>query len=356
MELQNKSLLVSVRDDENAETSASKLKDQLEEGTMHLNVIKERLEDHVTTIIHLRCSDLSASKELEKWFVGIHRDAKKSPGWLGRIVIGPNKEEDSVLEYIVCFRFETHQLLLNWIRSSTRASWVKKMEKIKGVTHLGTDVSGGHVCFLPESMIETAQRNLTGQSESPVPFVSRTETSATPHSPPPKWRISLVIWIALQISLIPWHYTFQKTMQSAGFPKESILLISLVSIVTILQYFLMPILVKCVFHGFLNNANVPALGKGSEPFETLRYGLTCFRPALEEEDEETRILRLQSESKFRNLDRQIRLLREEIGSSRRRINGRLTDIESHLTTDKKAALPGFIAEMEEEKQDVSFGT
>ena len=43
MELQNKSLLVSVRDDENTETSASKLKDQLEEGTMHLNVIKERL-------------------------------------------------------------------------------------------------------------------------------------------------------------------------------------------------------------------------------------------------------------------------------------------------------------------------
>ena len=102
MELQNKSLLVSVRDDENAETSASKLKDQLEEG-IHLNVIKERLEDHVTTIIHLRCESFSASRELESWFEGIHRDAKKSPGWLGRIVIGPKKENDSILEYIVCF-------------------------------------------------------------------------------------------------------------------------------------------------------------------------------------------------------------------------------------------------------------
>jgi len=43
MELQGKSLLVSVRDDENNERSASKLRDQLDASAQeHLNVIKEK--------------------------------------------------------------------------------------------------------------------------------------------------------------------------------------------------------------------------------------------------------------------------------------------------------------------------
>jgi len=159
-----------------------------------------------------------------------------------------------------------------------------------------------------------------------------------------------VIWVALQISLIPWHYTLQQAMKDAGFAKEIILLISLFAIVTILQYFLMPIMVKYIFFHFLNNTNIPALGEGSEPFETLRYGLTCFRPTLEEEDEESRLRELRHEMRFREMDKQIRMLREEIGSSRRRINGRLIDIESRLT-NKKPVLPEVINVMEEEEEE-----
>ena len=71
MELQNKSLLVSVRDDENTETSASKLKDQLEEGTMHLNVIKERLEDHVVRVFTLT-QIFKIKLEIQPTYICVH--------------------------------------------------------------------------------------------------------------------------------------------------------------------------------------------------------------------------------------------------------------------------------------------
>ena len=77
---------------------------------------------------------------------------------------------------------------------------------------LDKDLQEWTVAFLPQKMAEAAW--VSGQKiMSPEGKQGDKE-----NAPPPKWRSVIIIWLSLQMTVLPWAYTVGPMMHEAGFP------------------------------------------------------------------------------------------------------------------------------------------
>ena len=136
----------------------------------------------------------------------------------------------------------------NLIRSPERLYWVKKLSEMGVAETLDKDLQEGTVAFLPQKMAEAAWVSLSGQKIM-SPEVNKA-IKKTP--PPPKWRSVIIIWLSLQMTVLPWAYTVGPMMHEAGVPGPINLLITLVLVVTTVKWLLIPTLdrlLRCFLFG-----------------------------------------------------------------------------------------------------------
>ena len=111
-------------------------------------------------------------------------------------------------------------------------------------TVISTDIQEGTVAFMPPKMTAAAwgmlfaQNDNTGldkiQDAKPAPIVRR-------QGPPPKWRTTVVVWISLMATVMPWNYWVAPWLiKDLKVPIFWYLFIILIPVVVALKWFLLP--------------------------------------------------------------------------------------------------------------------
>lgn len=294
-------------------------------------------EDQVSAFVHMRLRDeykydIEARKSLNSWLNGILGEAQKwRPGaWKGRVLLKPSDGSEGQ-DYIVVFRFATYELLGGWLNSKQRRSWIRKLSEL-GVTDLiGTDIQEGTVAFMPPSMTEAAWRSLSsrndiqdGEKHNAVGIKARGQ--------PAKWKSFIVIWLGLQCTVIPFTITAGAAMNTAGIPFVWSLILTLSTLVPVLNCFLLPILDR-LFAPFLHgNDCCPKY----EPFLTLQVGFICCRPSARAASEAEKKVE-QVTDRVRTLETNAQKLRRGQSIARRRLLERVELLETKSLGQSKIA-------------------
>ncbi len=109
----------------------------------------------------------------EEWFHGIATDARKFPGHLGVSAIRPREHDRP--EYVVILKFDRYDNLKQWLESDTRRQWLERLQPL---------------IEKPESV-----QTLTGLE------TWFTLSSKPIKSPPPRYKMALVTWLGVFITL-----------------------------------------------------------------------------------------------------------------------------------------------------------
>lgn len=266
----------------------------------------------MAALVHLRLQSADKREALEEWMSGIFQACKswRSGSWLGRVILSPKPGD---LDYLVVFRFRTLDLMQGWLASSTRQQWLTKLRE-ENIAHIiSSDVQQGSVIFTPEPMMQVAWNSLTGQT------IAEEEVKPKKRAPPPKWRTGFVIWVSLWITVIPWFYYVMSPMTAAGISLELRLVLTLVPIVMVVKWFLLPVLDK-MFHCFLvaPRCKCPCLPAG-EPCTSLQDGCICCRPGAPKVDKSVRQLEM--------LEKQMLEMRRHNGLVRCQLMNRIERLE-----------------------------
>ena len=284
------------------------------------NVNNITSEDQVTTILHMRLMDAKHRVEFEKWLAGILKASQewKKNAWSGRIVLRPPKKD---VDYVVLFRFKTHKLMEGWLCSPERRLWLNKLSKLNIVETIDKDLQEGNVVFLPQGMVNAAWSSLSGQENIISPTITKTIKRSPP---PPKWRSAMIVWVSLQMTVIPWTLFVHPTLHEySGLPPYINLLITLTIIVAVVKWLLIPTLdrlCKC----FLFGKTFPAM----EPCLSCQKGCPCCRPS----STKTKNIDVYAE-KLEILERQLQNTRRINGVGRRRLLERIETIEAATFID-----------------------
>jgi antibiotic biosynthesis monooxygenase (ABM) superfamily enzyme len=105
-------------------------------------------------------------KEFEAWLGGVTRASSSLPGHEGTVVLRPTPRE-----VMLVFRYATQAHLDAWTSSPSRAEWIAK----------GDELTDGPAIVQAQSGLET-WFTLPGQPAQ---------------TPPPRWKMALVTWLAL---------------------------------------------------------------------------------------------------------------------------------------------------------------
>ena len=125
-------------------------------------------EGPVTAVIR-RTVKSGKEEEFEIWLKGVGGDALQFPGHLGTNIIRPSSR--SRPEYIIIFRFDTYQHLMDWETSEIRHRWVQRVQSlIVGETHIH-HLSGLEYWFTVQDLPE--------------------------YDTPPRIKMAVVTWLAL---------------------------------------------------------------------------------------------------------------------------------------------------------------
>ena len=269
-------------------------------------------EDQVTTLLHMRLKHENDRVEFENWLAGILKASQewKKNAWSGRIVLRPPKNGS---DYIVMFRFKTSRLMEGWLRSPERRSWLTKLIKLDIAETIDKDLQEGNVVLMPKGMENAAWSSLSGQQNITSPEITK---KIKRQGPPPKWRSSIVVWISLQITVIPWFMYVVPALQPYEIPPYISTIIALIAIVSVVKWFLIPVLdrlLKC----FLFGKPCPAV----EPCLSCQKGCPCCRPGPKSNSADIYANKLQT------LERQLQNTRRLNGAGRRRLLERIENIE-----------------------------
>ncbi len=305
--------------------------------------------DQVTAFIHIRLRQEvpNAEESFEKWCTGILRASQvwKPGAWAGRIVL---KTPASVAartgktEYVILFRFRSYALMHGWLNSDERLKWKARLAKLGCTDQISTDLHEGIVAFMPRSMQEVAWRCVAALDD-----VQNGEKGAGPLlaperiNPPPKWKTGLVVWIGLQLSVLPWDLLVAPSLE---LPLFWSLALSLFCTVPVVKYLLLPLLDRCL-HRFLFGRRCPAV----EPCLSLQEGCPCCRARSgraeddgaghsSDDDDDNRLAML--EQRFRNLRRAQNVMR-----------GRLLERLEHLESFVRKEEQSIALNIDESRRD-----
>jgi antibiotic biosynthesis monooxygenase (ABM) superfamily enzyme len=212
-----------------------------------------------------------------------------------------------------------------WLKSDERLGWNTRLRDLGVSDVVSTDLHEGIVAFMPRSMQDVAWRCVTALDD-----VQDGEKDAPPPKhkvagPPPKWRSGLVIWLSLQVSVLPWDLAVAPALKATSMNLFWRIVLSLFSIVPIIKLLLLPLLDRCM-HCFLFGSRCPAV----EPCLTLQVGCGCCRhtpPKASDDDDDDRVAML--EQHFRNMRRTQNVTR-----------GRLLERVEHLESLGRKVLVG----------------
>ena len=136
-------------------------------------------QDQVTAFLHCRV-DHSRKDVFTTWLDGILEAARtfRPDKWGGQMVLGPagpttHDERGETDDYVVMFRFAEYNTMRDWVQSTSRVEWKKKLEDINNgddrgpvsVT-LSTDMQEGTLVFMPQKMIGAAWMTFTGEADA----------------------------------------------------------------------------------------------------------------------------------------------------------------------------------------------
>ena len=283
--------------------------------TLPFNLSQISSADQCTAFIQLRLLDFNKASLLNEWFDGILTASQqwRRNAHAGRIVLKP-PSNDGIQNYICMFRFKSWVLMSQWLRSSTRSHWMKKLDRLNITVSVSSDIQEGEVCFLPESMRMAGWKSLSGSAieEEMVPNQQN-------QAPPPKWRIVIIIWLALQITVLPWTLTIDTVLSNLGMTLIWRVILSLICIVPIVDYVLVPLLDRTC-HCFLFAPRC----KPIEPCLSLQIGCACCRPSPPNASDHL------IQERFRGLELQLQQQRRIQGSAKRRLVGRIEAMELGL--------------------------
>ena len=281
-------------------------------------------DDECTAFLQLRLLDQKDSHLLENWLQEILFGMQKwqHGAWKGRIILRPPLEANH-LDYVCIFRFRSWRLMSKWLKSSQRANYITKLETLNICQSISSDLQEGLACFLPESMRLAGWKSLSG-SATEDDTVDGSQLATTAASPP-KWRSCIIIWLALQCTVLPWMLLLDTPLSTAGVPLLWRVVLSLVLIVPIVDYVIVPILDKAC-HCCLSAPKCPAV----EPCLSLQVGCPCgCRPRPPSDGPTT--ASVVAEERFKEMEHQLLLQRRLQGAAKRRLVGRLEVMEEGMT-------------------------
>jgi len=156
----------------------------------------------------------------EEWFHGIATDARKFKGHLGVNVIRPRDHAHP--EYVVILKFDRYDNLKQWLESETRRQWIERLQPLIEKPEAVQTLTGLETWF--------------------------TLSSKPLKSPPPRYKMALVTWLGVFITLV-----VVSRLLAPFLSKLPVLLNQLIStglVVVLLTYLLMPRLTQ-LFHKWL---------------------------------------------------------------------------------------------------------
>jgi antibiotic biosynthesis monooxygenase (ABM) superfamily enzyme len=309
-------------------------------------------DDECTAFLQLRLFDRKNSRLLEEWFADILAAMQEwqRGAWKGRIILRPPPEATK-LDYVCMFRFRSWRLMSKWLKSSQRAHFIAKLESLKICESISSDLQEGLACFLPDSMRLAGWKSLSGSATEVQEELGASASGGggggVPAAPP-KWRSCIIIWLALQFTVLPWMLFLDTRLAATGLPLFWRVVLSLVLIVPTVDYFIVPALDRAC-HCCLYAPRCPAV----EPCLSLQIGFPCgCRRQLDPTTQSEIVV----EERFRELEHQLQLQRRLQGAAQRRLVGRMEMMEQGmlevLKRGKEEGVREEGGEEEEEEEDM----
>lgn len=146
----------------------------------------------------------------EEWFHGIATDARKFKGHLGVSAIRPRDHAHP--EYVVILKFDRYDNLKQWLESDTRRQWIERLQPLIEKPEAVQTLTGLETWFT--------------LSSKPI------------KSPPPRYKMALVTWLGVFITLAVVSRVLAPLL--SGLPVLLNQLITTGLVVAILTYLIMP--------------------------------------------------------------------------------------------------------------------
>ena len=175
------------------------------------------------TVIVKRIAKKDKIKEFEEWLSGISKEVSRQEGSMGIDIIRPTYNI-SKLEYVIIFRFNNYDNLIQWENSPIRNEWLQKGREL---VESDPDI-----------------QKLTGLEFWFTPYFKDKSSSLVPLSPPPRYKMVIVtvpVISILLLTLVPQIHAFTE-MLSIPFPIRLVFGITIT--VLLMTYLIMPLLTK----------------------------------------------------------------------------------------------------------------
>ena len=267
-------------------------------------------QDQVTAFLHVRLKQIpDASSLFETWLSSIMAASQKwNPGaWAGRMVL-PTPIRN---EYVILFRFKTHALMQGWLTSAERRKWMVQLDSMGCSEQVGWDLQEGIVAFMPQSMVDVAWRCVSTRDDMQDDYLHKQTRS----EPPPKWKSALVVWLSLQLTVLPWDLGVAPLLNTMGLPLGWRILLTLLCVVPTLKLVLLPLLDRCC-HCFLFGQRCPRV----EPCLSLQIGCACCRHHSPKNDNK-------ADDRVASLELYVQSTRRMQSAARRRLLERIERLE-----------------------------
>ncbi len=173
--------------------------------------------DHPVTYIIRRRVKADRQTDFEDWLRGINCAALRFDGHLGVNVIRPS--DPSMDDYVIIWRFDSHDNLKRWEDSAVRKDW---LDRSTGMTEGSPDI----------------------QRRTGLEFWFTTAPVTATLSPPPKCKMAVVVIVALYPLLMVLHFLLNPLFALAPIPYPLQLLVTVVVAVFIMTFFLMPFMTR----------------------------------------------------------------------------------------------------------------
>ncbi len=159
-------------------------------------------------------------EEFEGLLKGIIQASSQYSGYLGTNVTKPKAGDDN--HYQVVFRFDSEVNLDVWVKSEERSQWIEKIDQLLEEPTKLQYITGLETWF-----------TLPGQTKI---------------TPPPRYKMAVVTWLAITPLLIAFSFIFAPYLKELSLVPR--FMVSTPWIVLIMTYFWMPFMTK-IFKGWL---------------------------------------------------------------------------------------------------------
>jgi len=170
----------------------------------------ESLSEPITALI-VRTVRQDRLQDFEDWIGGMNQIARKFKGFLGVNIIRP--VNSAHLEYVIIVRFDDYENLRSFMTSTEREDYLRKSE--------------------PMTVGELSVQEMSGMES----FFTLPETQKVSIAPP-KYKMAILTILVLYPTLLGLSTLIAFIFH--GFPRPLLILITLIVLVPIMTYFIMP--------------------------------------------------------------------------------------------------------------------